>query len=224
MASFSMNSVILLGVVLACSAVALCLGQPQSPANIEAASQISTARSRQAPGRGLWPRIKELRRNVHFDGKSPRFQVNICSEAGTALYVLDARMPPSDDPGGSAYDYSGAFDCRLYPAAGGAEYPTLLQNIRNATRDWQTDGRFLREELVALSGAGESRCLVQRSRVRGMLVEIEIYNVTKDEGTGSIRSFDARFSFSNDPMATSDTAAPDHSLTPNRLRAGAGME
>ncbi len=156
-----------------------------------------------------WPQIAELTLKVHFSAKDrSAFKQTIFSKSGDPLYILDARIP-SDVNNDPDYDYSGVFDCRLYPInVVGVHYSTLLQNVRGATRDWQSDGRFLSSEIIGLAGSNGSRFLVQRSRLRGMSVTIEISNVIKDESTGEIASFDVCFLFRNDPLAVSDIAAP----------------
>jgi hypothetical protein len=163
-----------------------------------------------------WPQITELAVKVHFDTKKERkFKQIIRSASGDPLYVLDARMPSIDEHD-RAYDYSGTFDCRLYPydpKNWGEGMPSLLTNVRNSTQDWETDGRFIDSELLGLADFNGTRFLVQRSRLRGMSLTIEINNVkiknvVITEDTSKIASFDACFWFRNDPLAISDIAAP----------------
>jgi hypothetical protein len=138
---------------------------------------------------------------------SRKFKGTIFSSSGIPLYILDARIPSDSDPD-EGYDYSGGFDCRLYSVRRNDDgYPTFLQNVRNATADWETDGRFLSTELVGLVGANTSRVILQRSKMRGMAVEIEVGSVILDAKTGYVRSFDVSFSFRNDPAALSVIAA-----------------
>jgi hypothetical protein len=155
-----------------------------------------------------WPPITEFHEKIHFDTTmSRKFKGTIFSSSGIPLYILDARIPSDSDPD-EGYDYSGGFDCRLYSVRRNDDgYPTLLQNVRNATADWETDGRFLSTELVGLVGANTSRVILQRSKMRGMAVEIEVGSVILDAKTGYVRSFDVSFSFRNDPAALSDIAA-----------------
>jgi hypothetical protein len=155
-----------------------------------------------------WPPITEFHEKIHFDAViSRKFKKTILSSSGTPLYILDARIPSDGDPD-EGYNYSGVFDCRLYSVRGNdGGYPTLLQNVRNATADWESDGRFLSTELGGLVGANPSRVILQRSRMRGMAIEIEVGGVVLDAKTGYVRSFDVSFSFRNDPAALSDIAA-----------------
>jgi hypothetical protein len=118
-----------------------------------------------------WPLITEFHEKFHFDAViSRKFKRTILSSSGTPLYILDARIPSDGDPD-EGYDYSGVFDCRLYSIRGNDDgYPTLFQNVRNATADWETDGRFLSTELGVLVGANPSRVILQRSKMRGMAI------------------------------------------------------
>jgi len=144
-----------------------------------------------------------------FDSATHKqYVLTIYRTDGGPLYVLDARIPWDEAHEGD-YDYSGAFDCRIYSLNRASDngYPSLLQNVRNATSDWQTDGRFLYQELAGLAGACDSRAIVQRSRMRGMYVEILIDKIVIDEKMKLIRSFEVHFSFRNDPTAISDIAA-----------------
>jgi hypothetical protein len=165
-------------------------------------------------GNRSWPRITEATFKAHFSPQQGRvFKQIIVSDRGDALYILDARLPSDKgDADVQDYDYSGAFDCRLYtvvyPIPRSANYPSLLMNDGNATADWQTDGRFLAEELIPLADFNGTRTVVQRSRLRGMSVKIEVGNVVVDRSRKNILSFDAKFTFRNDPSAISDIAVP----------------
>jgi len=156
-----------------------------------------------------WPEIRERDVTVRFDTAAHKqYVLTIYGRNGSPLYVLDARIPWDEAHEGD-YDFSGAFDCRFYSLNRVSDngYPSLLQNVRNATADWQTDGRFLYKELAGLAGAGDSRAIIQQSRMRGMNMEILIRKIVIDEKMKLISSFEVHFSFKNDPTATSDIAA-----------------
>jgi len=160
--------------------------------------------------RGQWPSIKEVSVRHHFEEnkESEQLKVMIYDHNGKRIYCLDARFCwryyELND-----YDFSGVLDCRLYPLAESSFYPTLLQNEINATRDWQTYGRFTDEDLVGLVGADSSRSIVQRCWVRGMFIEIEVSNVVKEQkGDGyHITSLDMIFTVKNDRSANGEIAA-----------------
>ena len=159
--------------------------------------------------RSPWPMIKEVSVRHHFaaNKESEQLKAMIYDHDGKPLYCLDARFCwrdyETDD-----YDFSGALDCRLYPLDGSSLYPTLLQNNINATRDWETYGRFTSEDLVGLVGADASRSVVQRCWVRGMFVEIEVSNIVKEQREdGRITSLDMIFTIKNAPAANAEIAA-----------------
>jgi hypothetical protein len=187
---------------------ALILAAAVAPMGCSTASQHPSASEANGISRTNWPPITEFHEKIHFDTMvSRKFKRTIFSSSGTPLYVLDARIPSDSDPD-EGYDYSGVFDCRLYSVRGNDDgYPTLLQNVRNATADWETDGRFLSTELAGLAGANPSRVILQRSKMHGMAIEIEVGSVVLDAKTGYVQSFDVSFSFRNDSTAVSDIAA-----------------
>jgi len=182
-------------------------GRPSSLA-LALCMVVVSSRGQKGSG-GQWPSIEELHVKIHFDTTVRRiYKQTILSSSGLPLYLLDARIPSDLDPY-EGYYFSGLFDCRLTTIQkdSGCDYGTLLQNVRNATHEWETDGRFLSSELSGLAGANSSRALLQRSRLRGMAITIEIGDVVKNSKTGYIQSFDVSFSFKNDPTAVSDIAA-----------------
>jgi hypothetical protein len=142
--------------------------------------------------------IKEVSVRHHFaaNKESEQLKAMIYDHDGKSIYCLDARFCWRDYDT-EDYDFSGALDCRLYPLTGSSLYPTLLQDTVNATRDWQTYGRFTREVLAGLAGADATRSIIQRCGVRGMMIEIEVFNVKEKEEDGSIVSFDVIFTAKN---------------------------
>src|SRR5260370_465927 len=138
----------------------------------------------------------------------------IYDRAGKPLYCLDARFCWRDYEV-EDYNFSGTLDCRLYPLNEESPYVTLLQNTAHATSDWETYGRFLHEELVGFAGADESRFMVQRCGVRGMVIEIQVFNVKEQKENGGIATFDMIFTAKNcspkeQLYANGAIAAQDH--------------
>ena len=159
----------------------------------------------------FWPPVKEVTLRHHFEAnqKNEQAGLTIYSRNGKPLYFLDSRFCWRDYETGD-YDFSGLLDCRLYPAGGFLNYPTLLQNTSNATRDWQTYGRFTYDELIGLAGADESRSLVQRCWVRGMFIQVEVLNIAKEENAErKIMSLDMVFTVKNSPGSNREIAARD---------------
>jgi hypothetical protein len=162
-----------------------------------------------------WPLIKEVNVRHHFAANKTNEQEKalIYDKGGKPLYCLDARFCWRDFDDERDYYYSGTLDCRLYPVAGDFS-PTVLWNTQNPTRDWQTYGRFTSEDLAGLVGADASRSIIQRCRVRGMIIEIEVLNIKGD--SERIRSLDLIFTAKNSSLANErlypnhETTAPDN--------------
>jgi hypothetical protein len=155
-----------------------------------------------------WPLIKAASIRHHFaaDKENEQSKAVIYGRDGKPLYGMDARFCWRDYET-EDYDFSGVLDCRLYLLSGSSLYPTLLQNTTNATRDWQTYGRFTSEDLVGLIGADASRSIVQQCWVRGMSIKIKIFNVKEQKGSKTITSLDMIFTAENDPATTAAIAA-----------------
>lgn len=145
-----------------------------------------------------WPSITEVSVRHHFaaNKESERLKAIIYDRAGKPLYCLDARFCWRDYEV-EDYNFSGTLDCRLFPMNGETSCVTLLQNTAHATRDWQTYGRFLHEELVGFAGADPSRAMVQRCGVRGMVIEIQVFNVKEQKDKKGIATFDMIFTAKN---------------------------
>jgi hypothetical protein len=151
-----------------------------------------------------WSRITECRVTHRFgdNREADCLKTIITDRHGRPLYCLDARLCWRDFDDEKNYYYSGALDCRLYPVDE-PTYPTLLFNVPHPDRDWQTYGRFTHRELSALIGSDGSRRLIQDCCVRGMFIEIAVFNVVAshtEPGEGDnapIVGCEAEFVFSN---------------------------
>src|SRR5258708_2276647 len=99
-----------------------------------------------------WPVIEEMNVRHHFaaNRESEQLKTMIRDLSGKPLHCLDARFCWRFFDDERDYGYSGTLDCRLYPVGAESHYPTVLMNDVNATRDWQTYGRFTDEELLSL--------------------------------------------------------------------------
>ncbi len=153
-----------------------------------------------------WPEIINVSENYHFiSNESEKFLLTIYDINQKPLYCFDARFNAWKYDNGD-YNFSGILDCRLFPVSPtNKAYSTLFQNERNATRDWQTSGRFLYSELIGLSDAPLSRSIIQRCKVRGMCIEIEVNNITSTTNQEKqIKSLDLKVIFINDLTAESD--------------------
>jgi len=166
-----------------------------------------------------WPIIQEVVGKYRFIlGEKEIFKMTVLDHEGFPLYCFDARFN-AGEYGNGAYNFSGTFDCRLFPINPEKHpegLPTLFLNHRNATRDWQTDARFLDRDLIGLIGARSSRYLIQRCKVQGMYIEMEINNVIADN-EGSIKGLDFKITFINDPTAISEISIDDNIIIPEKL-------
>ncbi len=67
--------------------------------------------------------------------------LHIKARDGRDLYTLQCHSAGYE--GGSGFDYSGDFECRLILSNGQNTYSTLLTEDLNQSRDWESRGRFL---------------------------------------------------------------------------------
>lgn len=162
-----------------------------------------------------WTEIREMTVTYCFVAeKREQLNITICDKKGFSLYCFEARFH-AWKYGNEDYNFSGTFECRLFSAnpKNGMGHPTIFQNEKDATRDWQNDARFLKKELIGLVGSRSSRSLVQRCKARGMYIEMEINNVVLDE-EGTTKSMDFKVTFLNDPTATSEISDAEHVTRP----------
>lgn len=162
-----------------------------------------------------WPEIKEMTVTCCFAAeKREQLNISICDKKGFPLYCFEARFN-AWKYGNEDYNFSGTFECRLFPlnSKNSMGHPTIFQNEKDATRDWQNDARFLKNDLIGLAGARSSRSLVQRCKARGMYIEMEINNVVLDE-EGNTKGMDFKVTFLNDPTASSEISDTEHVTPP----------
>jgi len=154
-----------------------------------------------------WPEIKEVTKSFHMElDKQQIVSLVIYGKNNQPLYYLESHFVSkiTDDVDDSIFSYSGTLDSRLVVYKERKKISTnLFQNEKNAVRDWQSDGRFVHSDMIGLVRARPSRSLVQRCKVRGMYIVMEVNNVVADK-KGFIQSYNFKISFYNDPTATSD--------------------
>ncbi len=151
-----------------------------------------------------WPAIRPTRIGVPFpDARKADTTVVIKESNGKPLYRLACHT--SDYSGDTDFDYSGDFECRLTSLDSSEGYSTLLTDDPQPTRDWQSRGRFLAEDLVGSCGTYPEYGLVRHFRLRGMAITLALRDPVFDTVTAmtgvkrvGLRSF--RFEF---------TAVPD---------------
>jgi hypothetical protein len=174
-----------------------------------------------------WPPIAPTSASVFFaSGQDANFALQIKSAAnGSTLYVLECHTFTFEDPD---FNYSGDFECRLRTVAGDAGPLGTLLADRKSEREWDTRGRFLREEVEGDCARYPDYGVQRRFRLRGMSLTIALSDLTlaprKASPHGServapaFRSFRMTVEVNRDDAATSDIAAVP--ATKNPLQPG----
>jgi hypothetical protein len=192
------------------------------------ATSLCARRDTRAQG---WPPIERTRVAVSFsDARRADTTFVIKGAGGRPLYRLACHT--SDYSGDSDFDYSGDFECRLTSLYSTESYSTLLTDNPDQSRDWQSRGRFLAEELIGKCGAYPEYGLVRHFRFRGMRITLALSGpvfdtvmaVTRVKRLG-LQSFRLNFAADPDSGATSPIAEPPayaepqyaHSRNPNDL-------
>jgi len=123
-----------------------------------------------------WPTIMGMRKVFDFpDARRAGLSLEILGIDGDALYRLDChtwRYEQDRD-----FDYSGDFECRLVPLYGKEMYSTLLTDNPRQSRDWESRGRFLVQELRGRCADYPEYGRVRTFRLRGMRLRLELSNV-----------------------------------------------
>jgi len=166
-------------------------------------------------GGSSWPEIKPVRATCHFpEAEKAQLRKTIYGKDGRPLYVLEC-YAFSAIPKTSDFNYSGDFECRLHSYRPREDrYSTLLTELPNADRDWESRGRFLTAQLV--EPCGEYRDLGRKRtfRLRGLKLTLNLTHVLFDNqkqnlsnDAPALKSFDLEIAVVPDPTATSRIAA-----------------
>lgn len=170
-----------------------------------------------------WPAIQSATKSFHFvDHRDTGIQMKINSTDGTPLYLLECYLNAYDheDPN---FDYSGDFECRLSSLYSKEKYSTLLTEEKHPTRDWQSRGRFLLEELQGKCSEYPEYGRLRHFKLRGMDLTLEIKNFTLGSATENepwnrrrIKNLDLEVTVATDPTASSEIATPTKYVEPPR--------
>ena len=162
-----------------------------------------------------WPPIAPASVSVFFaSGTDANLELQILSSAnGSSLYVLECHTFRFEDPD---FNYSGDFECRLKTSRGNAGPLGTLLADRNSQREWDTRGRFLRDEVEGDCGRHPEYGVKRRFRLRGMSLTIALSNLSMvspkspagqgEQPTPAFRSFRATVEVKRDDTATTDIA------------------
>jgi hypothetical protein len=110
--------------------------------------------------------------------------------------------------------YSGDFECRLHSYDKKDYESTLLTELPDSDKDWESRGRFLAEQLVAPCGEYRDLGRERSFRLRGFKLELNLSNVVFADSQRSfsgaasaLKSFDLEVVVEPDPTATSSIAS-----------------
>lgn len=164
-----------------------------------------------------WPVINPVKKSFHFiDHREMGAELIIVGIDGTPLYLLECYLNAYDHEDRN-FNYSGSFECRLTSLYSKERYSTLLTDQINQTRDWQSRGRFLLEELTGKCSEYPEYGRVRHFRLRGMNLTLEIKNLKIKSGSSAenapwyvdrIEELDLDVTVTPDPKGLSEIAEP----------------
>lgn len=166
-----------------------------------------------------WPKIKTLREIIHFSGHQLE-KINIVGQSGKPLYLLECLLNPNDNDSNEDFDYSGNFECRL-TSCYDYRHSNLLTENPYPTRDWDSRGRFLVEEITGDCANYPDYGRVRNFRLRGMHLTLAIKNIelsttTQKDGEKirSIKSLELEITALSDSTAITEIAEPTKYMEP----------
>lgn len=122
-----------------------------------------------------WPNVHSATANMHFSQPSnTTSKLHILGQDSKPLYLLECHLGPFEDP---LFDYSGNFECRLSSLYTQDTYSTLLTDNINQTRDWESRGRFMIEEITGSCTNYPEYGRIRHFRLRGMELTLKITNL-----------------------------------------------
>lgn len=174
-------------------------------------------------GKRSWPVIKPIKKSFHFvDHRNTGTQLKIVDTDGTPVYLLECYLNAYEHED-RAFDYSGDFECRLSSLSSKERYSTLLTEEKHPTRDWQSRGRFLVEELSGKCAEYPEYGLVRHFSLRGMNLTLKIQNFKMASSSSTenapwnrdrMKELDLDVTITPDPNASSEIAEPTKYIEP----------
>lgn len=123
-----------------------------------------------------WPKVAPLEKTFYFsDGRAADIKLVINSTQGEPAYTLECHTFAYE--GDPSFDYSGDFECRLTSSRAHSVYSTLLTDVPDQSRDWQSRGRFLAEELEGLCRNYPEFGQIRHFRLRGLKLTLAIHDI-----------------------------------------------
>lgn len=161
-----------------------------------------------------WPAIKPLERKYHFRSmQEAKLKAIIEGQDGKPKYILEC-YSSSTVPQTGEFMYSGDFECRLHSYDNKDYESTLLTELPDADKDWESRGRFLAEQLVAPCGDYRDLGRERSFRLRGFKLELNLSNVVFADSQRSfsgaasaLKSLDLEVVVDPDPAAISSIAS-----------------
>jgi len=164
-----------------------------------------------------WPRVAPIEKSFYFsEGKAAEVKLSILSTQEEPAYILECHTFAYE--GDPSFDYSGDFECRLVSAGTQDTYSTLLTDVTDQSRDWQSRGRFLAEELEGACRHYPEFGQVRHFRLRGVKITFTIHDVEFRDGLSGMKptrengplfkSFQFRVQVESDATAASEIAEP----------------
>ena len=123
-----------------------------------------------------WPKVEPIEKTFAFsDGQAAQIKLTVTSTEGKPVYALKCHTFAYE--GDPSFDYSGDFECRLTSSREDDVYSTLLTEASDQSRDWQSRGRFLAEELEGACKNYPEFGATRHFRLRGMRVTLAIRDI-----------------------------------------------
>lgn len=161
-----------------------------------------------------WPVIQPLALKYHFGSmREAKLKALINAETGKPQYVLECHSF-QNVPQTSEFMYSGDFECRLHSFNDKDRESTLLTELPDADKDWESRGRFLAGQLLPPCGGYKDLGTERTFRLRGFKLELILTNVAFNAGQPSfsgtapaLKSFGLEVRAESDSTATSPIAS-----------------
>ena len=150
-----------------------------------------------------WPTIAPSKGTVQFArGGKAAIDVSILGANGVPLYILRC-LTVESEPADSRANYTGDFECRMLESDAAADGLSMLHDSESVT-EWDSRGRFNRQELEGACAVYPEYGRVRHFRLRGLELALELsevaFRTTGDaRPMSALRSF--RFSWSVIPAA-----------------------
>ncbi|MBF0559300.1 MAG: hypothetical protein HQL08_11030 [Nitrospirae bacterium] len=166
-----------------------------------------------------WPIIKPFEENFEFNNASTASVVAvIVGSDDRPLYKVECHTDNYE--GDPDFDYSGDFECRLTSLYSIETYSTLLTDNPKQSRDWESRGRFLVQEIIGECADYPEYGLVRHFRLRGMEITLTIkkpvFGKAIKKGRPELKSFNFAVNVKPDSSARTKIAEPVPYIKPPR--------